>query len=213
MLSGVAVLVLTALLFVWMQPDSRSVGNSPTPTQPTTITPSTAVISSPAAPRQCVTTATSGFVPTRYAIPALAVDEPVVSLGEDADGHIAAPPKDEPRMASWWNGGPKPGSDRGKVVLSIHTYRSGGAIGNELFAGDKSNLTPGDTIKLSDDLGNVACYEYTESLKLLASDYDPQSTVMVDENGPPMVAIIVCWDHVEGTDDWASRVFFYGKAV
>ena len=49
----------------------------------------------------------------------------------DENGNIAAPPKNLSHTASWWNAGPKPGSDAGKAVISVHTYRNGGALGND----------------------------------------------------------------------------------
>ena len=217
-LTAVAVVVIATLIFFLTRPDAPAAIDptpSPSTSQPASpaASPEPSPSSSPAIDGECVTTATAGFVPTRYAIPALNVDEPVLALNLDSDGNIAAPPKDQARTASWWNAGPQPGSDKGKVVLSIHTYRNGGAVGNELYEGGEPTLEAGDVIKLYDDLGSVACYEYTETQKILAVDYDPESTIMVDFDGAPMVTIIVCWDFDKATEDWASRVFFYGKAV
>ena len=150
-----------------------------------------------------------GFEPVRYEIERFGTDETVVSLGLDADGYIAAPPKSEPRMASWWNQGPRAGVEAGKTVFSIHTYRNGGALGNQLFEGGQSALQPGDRIVLHGPEGQVACYDFLEAKKVFVSDYDPESNVMVDYDGDPLLTMIICWDHLKGTDDWDSRVFFY----
>lgn len=149
----------------------------------------------------------------RYEIERFGSDEKVVSLGLDKDGSIAAPPLDEPRMASWWNEGPRAGSDAGKVVLSIHTYRKGGALGNQLYEGGKSALQEGDRIILHGADGQVACYEFVEAKKVFVTDYDPASTDMVDYDGAPMLNMIICWDFVKGSKAWDSRVFFYAKPV
>ncbi len=146
-------------------------------------------------------------MPDRYSIEALDVDEPVVALNLDATGSIAAPPLDEPRMASWWSGGPEPGSDEGQVVLTIHTYRNGGAVGNELFADGQPQLSPGDVLRLTGPDGAVQCYGFTDATKIAVADYDPDSDLMVDFDGEPRLAIIICWDF-DGTD-WDSRVFFH----
>ncbi len=152
-----------------------------------------------------------GFEPVRYEIERFKTDEEVVSLGVDADGAIAAPPKSEPRTASWWNQGPAAGTDAGKTVLSIHTYRSGGALGNQMFEGGQSRLEPGDRIILRGPLGEVACYDFVEAKKVFVKDYDPSSDTMVDFDGTPLLTMIICWDHRKGTDLWDSRVFFYAQ--
>lgn len=152
-------------------------------------------------------------MPVRYEIERFKSDEKVVSLGLDKSGSIAAPPLNEPRMASWWNQGPKAGSDAGKVVLSIHTYRKGGALGNQMFKGGKSALQPGDRIILRGAKGEVACYDFVEAKKVFVKDYDPNSSVMVDYDGAPLLNMIICWDYIKGSKDWDSRVFFYAKPV
>lgn len=153
------------------------------------------------------------FVPVRYTMENPAVEANVVSLGLDADGAIAAPPKNEPTTASWWNQGPLAGASEGKTVLSIHTYRNGGAQGNSMYEGGSNQLVEGDLIKLYGADGQVACYEFTDSLKVWVDEYDPDSDIMVDFDGDPLLTIIICWDHVTGTDDWASRIFFYAQPV
>ena len=190
-------------------PPTPSVSPSPLPAS-----------SSPAAGPPTLGTATpdctdpaAGFVPTRFAIPAVGADERVVSLNLDEDGNIAAPPKDEPRTASWWNAGPMPGGDAGKALLSIHTYRTGKALGNELYAGGEPQLVAGDLIKLYGDDGVVQCYEFNSSTKVWVADYDPNSDVMVDFEGAPQLAIIICWDYNRSSGEWDSRIFFYGTPV
>ncbi|RMB59705.1 class F sortase [Tessaracoccus antarcticus] len=168
---------------------------------------------SPSPTGLCEPPSAEGFVPVRYEIERFGSDEKVVSLGLDKEGSIAAPPLDEPRIASWWNQGPRAGSEAGKVVLSIHTYRRGGAMGNTLFDGGKSALQPGDRIILRGAAGEVACYDFVEAKKVAVVDYDPASNDMVDYDGKPLLTIIVCWDYVKGSKAWDSRVFFYSKQV
>ncbi|SDY34859.1 class F sortase [Tessaracoccus flavus] len=159
------------------------------------------------------TAVSDGFVPERYAIEAVGAKARVLSLGLDNEGNIAAPPKNESDTASWWNQGPRPGSDRGKAVLSIHTYRNGGAVGNDLYAGGTSQLKPGDLIKLYGPGGQVLCYEFAEAKKIWIDDYDPNSDVMVDFEGRHQLAIIICWDFDRRTEIWDSRIFFYGNPI
>ena len=154
----------------------------------------------------------NGFIPTRYQMSNPQADEAVLSLGVDSDGAIAAPPKSEPRTASWWNQGPRPGSEAGKPVLSIHTYRNGGALGNEMYDGTPL-MEAGDIIRLTDDEGRSACYEFVKADKIFMSDYDPDSDVMIDYDGDPLLTIVICWDFNSSTEDWDSRVFFYAQPI
>lgn len=182
---------------------SASVPASPTPSATETAS---------ADPRLAECTAvTEGFVPYRFSIEALDADESVIALDLDKDGNIAAPPFDQPRTASWWSGGPMPGSDAGKAVMSIHTYNPSlpPALGNHMYEGGQSQLKPGDVIKLYGRDGQVQCYEYTEIKKIWVDEYDPDSDVMVDFEGDPELAIVICWDFDSQTRDWDSRILFY----
>lgn len=176
--------------------------------------PSSAAATLPPDVADC-TEVTAGFVPHRFTIEALGADEEILALNLDEDGNIAAPPFDQPRTASWWSGGPKPGSDRGRALLSIHTYNPSlpPALGNELYEGGRPQLAPGDLIKLYGRDGQVMCYAYTGEHKFWIADYDPESDVMVDYDGDPELGIIICWDFNQATRDWDSRVVFYGAPV
>ena len=137
------------------------------------------------------------------------------ALRENAEAflQVARGALDEARTASWWNAGPMPGGDAGKALLSIHTYRTGKALGNELFADGRPQLAEGDLIKLYGDDGQVQCYEFTGATKVWVADYDPESDVMIDYEGDPQLAIIICWDFNRSTETWDSRVFFYATPV
>lgn len=212
------VLIVAALLVLGLIVFAISRGGAPeagdTSAVPSSSSTSAAVApdSASSAAASC-TTATAGFEPDRFVIERVGADEPVVSLNLDSEGNVAAPPLDEPRMASWWNAGPMPGSDKGKTLLNIHTYRNGGALGNELYADGASALQPGDLIKLYGAGGEVQCYEFTQADKIWVSEYDPDSDVMVDFDGDPQLLIIICWDFNAGTEDWDSRIFFHAKPV
>ena len=160
------------------------------------------------------TTAKKGFVPTSFTMEGFDVEYPIMSLNVDENGNIAAPPKDLSHTASWWNAGPKPGSDAGKVVISVHTYRNGGALGNEMYSDDDGPaLQPGDIIRLTSKKGKVQCYEFTGATKVWVKDYDPDSDDMVDFHGDPQLLIIICWDFNKETEDWDSRIFFHATPV
>lgn len=210
----VVVLVVLAGVLVWSQASS---GSSSTPSPATTpslaggSTGAAAPASSHAVPAGC-STDPSPIVPVSMQIDRMGVHTNVLSLGLDADNAAAAPPKDEPSTAAWYNKGPRPGSARGKVVLTIHTYHRGGALGNALHD-PGTGLRKGDIIRLTSASGSTVCYRYDRSLKVAVKDYDPDSTILYDTAGRPMVAIVICWDYDAARADWDSRVIYYASQL
>lgn len=218
---ALTIVVVISLLFIF-KPTSPATSPSASPTDAGSVTATQTAVSDPSAPATsapgttCINPDGLGFTPVRYAIESLGVDADVLALGTlgiGDDALIPAPPKDQPKTAAWWNGGPAPASSAGQVVLSIHTYQNGNAVGNQLFADGESKLKAGDVIKLWDAEGNMACYEYVEAEKINVSDFDPESDKLVRLEGDPALAIIICWDHNKETDEWDSRVFFRFKPV
>lgn len=224
----VVALVVAVTAWLVTRPSEPTVGPPPSPTASQTPSesvaapspsPSPTVASAPAstpvadAYASCDPIDSEGFVPDTFQMENPEADEKILSLGLDAQGNIAAPPKDQPRTASWWNQGPRPGSDTGKVVMSIHTYRNGGALGNEMYSDAGPNLVPGDLIKLQGADGRTACYEFVEATKIWVDEYDVNSDAMVDFAGDPLLTIVICWDFNRSTEDWDSRVLFYAAPV
>lgn len=153
------------------------------------------------------------IVPTRMAIERMGVDSHVLSLGWDDSGAAAAPPDSDSHGVGWLNEGPKPGSDRGNVVLTSHTYHVGEALGNLLYDPEKG-LKEGDLIKLSDADGYTVCYRQREALKVWVAEYDKQpSNILYDDNGRPQLAMIVCWDWDWRSRSSKSRVIFYADPI
>lgn len=134
----------------------------------------------------------------------------LLSLGLDAEGLPGTPPGDEGYTLAWWNGGPAVGSSQGKAVLTSHTFRYGGALGNDLNDG---MLSAGDVIRISDDSGDTVCYRFTNALKVYVDSYDPNSDVLYDETGDPMIVIVVCSDYPSNGGDPAARVLYYAELV
>lgn len=150
------------------------------------------------------------IVPTKFTIDQMNVNSSVLSLGWE-DGAAAAPPKNDATGVGWFNVGPKPGSDKGKVLLTIHTYRTGNALGNRLNDPDKG-LKKGDVIRLSDGKRTM-CYSFDSAMKVFVKDYDPQSGVIYDYSGKPQVVIVICWDYSWQKRDWESRILFYATPM
>lgn len=162
-------------------------------------------------PAGCMNTLTE-IVPTTFSIDSMKVKSPMLSLGEDESGAAAAPPKDASHTVGWWKNGPRVGSSKGHAVLTIHTYRHGGALGNELYD-PKSGFKVGDLVKMTDAQGRTQCYTMEKSLKLWVKDYDPESDLLYNDKGAPRAVIVICWDFNGRTENWDSRILFYLKPV
>ncbi|AYW78337.1 sortase family protein [Propionibacterium acidifaciens F0233] len=134
----------------------------------------------------------------------------LLSLGLDAEGLPGTPPGNEGYTVAWWNGGPAVGSAQGKAVLTSHTFRYGGALGNDLNDG---MLKTGDVIRISDDAGDTVCYRFTNALKIYVDTYDPDSDVLYDNGGDPKIVIVVCSDYPSDGGDPQARVLYYADLV
>ncbi|GAA2181984.1 hypothetical protein GCM10009785_19290 [Brooklawnia cerclae] len=134
---------------------------------------------------------------------------PVLSLGQDGSSAAAAPPNNESHTVAWFNEGPKVGSDMGKVVLSSHTFRFGGALGNELNDG---LLDVGDVVLITGSDGSNICYRYSSSLHVIEADYDPHSDIVYDYTGAPQFALVVCSDY-DSAGNALGRMIYYGDLM
>lgn len=134
----------------------------------------------------------------------------VLSLGVDDAGRASPPPASKPNALAWFNIGPKAGSRQGNVVLSSHTNRFSIALGNQLNSG---LIKVGDLLRLSDDQGHAACYQYRASVKVWLKDYDPLSGVVYDYYGSPQLAWVVCSDWSRVTRRTEARIVYYADLV
>lgn len=186
---------------------------SPSPTPSPSPSPSPTLSKTRPGSEQCANPV-EAFKPSAFTIERVGAHEQVIPKATKG-GQIPAPPLNDRRSAAWWSGGPKPGSDHGKIVLTIHTYRPGlsPALGNELFQSGQSALQPGDILKVHGSNGEIVCYEFTDASRVMVRDYDPDSTLMLDPSGPSSAVIVICWDFNKSSKDWDSRVFFQFKQL
>lgn len=154
------------------------------------------------------------IVPTRFIISRMGVDTHVLALGKDpTTGAAEAPPDEDAYGVAWFDLGPKPGSDKGNVVLSTHTYHRGTALGNDLYDPTKG-LQPGDIIKVQDASGKTVCYRYREALKVWVDEYNASpSNVLYDDTGRAQLAIIICWNYDWNANMSKSRIIFYADPL
>lgn len=135
---------------------------------------------------------------------------PMLSLGLDPEGAPATPPGNDGYTLAWYDQGPAVGSNAGHVVLTAHTFRYGGALGNDLNDG---MLKTGAIFRISDDAGHTVCYRFSHALKVRVADYDPHSDVLYDTTGDPQLVLVVCADYPLTGGEPQARALYYSDLV
>jgi hypothetical protein len=131
------------------------------PATPTTSIPSATTPSTTAPPVDPGRAATGGVAvdgeaaePTRVQIRAIGVEAPVIALGIEPSGALAAP--DDAADAGWWADGPEPG-ERGPAVIAGHVdSRHGPAVFYRL-----RELRSGDTVEVARADGSRVAFVVT----------------------------------------------------
>lgn len=122
---------------------------SPSPTSSTTVPDAPTVPSAPPVRSGAnVNAAPSVGDPVSVSIPAIGVRSDLVRLGLEPDGSAEVP--DDPQLAGWFTGGPRPG-DAGPAVIAGHVdTKTGPAVFARL-----DELTPGDEVEVTTARGTV----------------------------------------------------------
>lgn len=131
------------------------------------------------------------------------------SLGQTSDGNVAAPAQGHNYELGWYKLGPKPGSGKGHVVLTVHTSLRGPALGQEM----RDKLQPGDIIRVADKAGTTVCFRYSGKQKIWVKDYKNSDTTWINDDGPARLAILTCDDYNRSADTFESRWIMYADQV
>lgn len=200
-----AVVLLVALLAWWLLRDDEpepTVAPDPVPTTPTP-TP-TPTVPPPTGP--CAVQATTGFEPTRIAIPGVVRRAQVFGVPRTAAGVVGVLPHTDNQNFAWDLGGIEPGSSEGHVLINTHTWPDGSAMGNRLL----DELQVGATIRLEDDDTDVACYRVTKRDEVPAKDGYPGWAA---KDGPSQMVIVVCSGQRLGPGEWTHRTLWFADPV
>ncbi|MYV65568.1 class F sortase [Streptomyces sp. SID2131] len=123
--------------------------------------------------------------PTTVAVPAITIEAPVTDLGLDAEGRLAAPPVDNPRIVGWYAKGPTPGERGTAVVVGHRDTRTGPAVFLNLGV-----LNPGNTVRVARADGKVAVFT-VDRVKTYAKDDFPDKEVY-GATGRPELRLLTC---------------------
>jgi sortase (surface protein transpeptidase) len=124
-------------------------------------------------------------VPVRIAIPAIAVDAPVVQLGLNADGTVQVPPLDNHDLAGWYTGSVTPGAQGAAVMLGHVDSWSGGSVFFKI-----KDLKRGDKVDVIRANGSTAVFT-VDGLQKAVKVAFPTSQVY-GSPGYPALRLITC---------------------
>ncbi|MFG3344140.1 class F sortase [Streptomyces sp. NPDC048018] len=192
MLSGVAIM-------------RNGVGFESGPPQPTA---AARPVTRPAAPA-----ATPGFgvepLPfapaSRIRIPALRVAAPVIDVGLDANGWIAAPPAEDTNLAGWYQNGIAPGMRGTSVVVGHVDNLAGPAV----FYG-LGSLQRGQHIEVERYDGRVAVFEIYGVDVYAKNDFPVQ---VYADTGEPELRVITCGGGYSRAHGYDGNVVVYARMV
>lgn len=153
------------------------------------------------------------FTPTSARIAGVVGTTRVLALGRDRNGVPRTPPlTDRGKWQLGWDrrSGIRPGSPRGVVRLTAHTYPRSGtyglALGNRLL----SELRKDTTIRLEGRAGERLCYVVTQVRRVRAGQSVP---AYYTSTGRPRLAILVCSGVRRGPGDWSHRTIWFADPL
>ncbi|WP_318215564.1 class F sortase [Streptomyces sp. SCL15-6] len=145
-------------------------------------------------------------VPDRVAIPAIQVDAPIMPVGLDADGWIAAPPPEDPNLAGWFTGAVSPGEKGTAVVVGHVDNTQGPAVFYGLGA-----LKKGNRIEVSRQDGKTAVFEIY-GIEVFEKDDFPGDRVYASK-GTPELRVITCGGGFTKQNGYDGNVVAFARLV
>ncbi|MFJ9418818.1 class F sortase [Streptomyces sp. NPDC101227] len=141
---------------------------------------------------------------TRVDIPSLRISAPLVPLGLDRDGRIAAPPARNPRLAGWYTGAPAPG-ERGTAVIVGHVDNyTGPAVFYRL-----GSLKKGRTIRVTRKDGRTVVFE-VYGIQVFTKNHFPARRVY-GATGRPELRLLTCGGGYSESGGYAGNVVVFAR--
>ncbi|MER5965052.1 class F sortase [Streptomyces sp. NPDC002057] len=147
------------------------------------------------------------FAPaSRIKIPAIRVAAPIMDVGLDPDGWVAAPPPQDANLAGWYQNGISPGQ-RGTAVVVGHVDNEQGPA---VFYG-LGSLEKGQHVEVERYDGRVAIFEIY-GVEVYAKDNFPGVQVYAD-TGEPELRVITCGGGYTRARGYDGNVVVYARLV
>jgi hypothetical protein len=197
---GVAIaLVLVGAAMWFLRPTTSSAVAGPT----LTATLETLPYPTPT-PSPCSSQTSREFTPTQVTVPGVFTHATVLALPRDSHDVPSIPPVTETgkREVAWDRPpGIKPGSPTGNVLLNVHTWPDGTALGNQLLKG----LQVGGRIIVR-NADETLCYRVERRTQVPSGTLIP---ALYQTGGSPQLVIIACSGRRLGPANWTHRTLWY----
>jgi sortase (surface protein transpeptidase) len=142
----------------------------------------------------------------RVRIPAINVDAPVVNVGLDQEGWIAAPPAHDPNLAGWYQNGIAPGQRGTAVVVGHVDNLSGPAV----FYG-LGSIQKGQHVEVSRFDGKTVVFE-VYGVEVFSKEDFPGSQVYGD-TGQAELRVITCGGGYSKANGYDGNVVVFARMV
>ncbi|MEU0051895.1 class F sortase [Streptomyces sp. NPDC006309] len=140
----------------------------------------------------------------RVRIPAIQVDAPVMPVGLDADGWVAAPPPENPGMAGWFTGAVSPGEKGTAVVVGHVDNKQGPAVFYGLGA-----LKKGNRVEVVRQDGRTAVFE-VYGVEVFEKNNFPGDRVY-GSKGRPELRVITCGGGFSKQNGYDGNVVVFAR--
>jgi LPXTG-site transpeptidase (sortase) family protein len=142
----------------------------------------------------------------RVRIPSIQVDAPVMPVGLDIDGWVAAPPPDDPNLAGWFTGAVSPGEKGTAVIVGHVDNMRGPAVFYGLGA-----LKKGSRIEVQRKDGKTAAFEIY-GIEVFAKNNFPGDRVY-GSKGAPELRVITCGGGFSKQHGYDGNVVVFARLV
>lgn len=143
---------------------------------------------------------------SRVRIEALKVDAPVIDVGLDNEGWIAAPPAQDSNLAGWYQNGIAPGQHGTSVIVGHVDNLSGPAVFYAL-----GTLKPGQHVEVTRYDGRVAVFQ-VYGVEVFSKDDFPGVRVYGD-TGHPELRVITCGGGYSRAGGYDGNVVVFARMV
>jgi hypothetical protein len=145
-------------------------------------------------------------LPDRVRIPTIRVDAPVLPVGLDSDGWVAAPPPEDPNLAGWFTGGVSPGEKGTAVVVGHVDNKQGPAVFYDLGA-----LKKGNRVEVARKDGRTAVFEIY-GIEVFDKKNFPGDRVY-GSKGAPELRVITCGGGFSKQHGYDGNVVAFARLV
>ncbi|MFF4712491.1 class F sortase [Streptomyces eurythermus] len=140
----------------------------------------------------------------RVRIPAIRVDAPVVQVGLDPEGWVAAPPPENPGQAGWFTGAVSPGEKGTAVIVGHVDNKQGPAVFYGLGA-----LRKGNQVEVARQDGKTAVFE-VYGVEVFAKNAFPGDRVY-GSKGTPELRVITCGGGFSKQNGYDGNVVVFAR--